>query len=94
MEDKQTPPEDDFVLGDVNEDGLIDSGDASEILADYANVSTGGQSRFSEKQKKAADVNNDGVCDSGDASAILGYYAYVSTTSDTEKKSLEEFASA
>ena len=67
--------------------------DGKFMFADYANVSTGGQSRFSEKQKKAADVNGDGMCDSADASGILSYYAYISTTADDPQKSVKEFLS-
>lgn len=78
-----------FTLGDVNSDGLIDSSDASEILADYASVSTGGTSSFSGTKAKAADVNNDSLADSSDASSILSYYAYASTAENA--KSLADF---
>ncbi len=66
-------------LGDVNIDGKIDSSDASAVLEEYANVQTGGNSGFTESQKKAADVNNDSKTDSADASKILAYYAMIST---------------
>ncbi|MBO5343224.1 MAG: leucine-rich repeat protein, partial [Ruminococcus sp.] len=67
------------VLGDVNEDGKVDSSDASLVLEEYAVIQTGGAGAFTENQKKAADVNNDSKTDSSDASKILEYYAMIST---------------
>ncbi len=66
-------------LGDVNNDGSVDSSDASLVLAEYAKIQTGGAGEFTETQRTAADVNNDDVVDSSDASKILAYYAMVST---------------
>ena len=66
-------------LGDVNVDGKVDSSDASGVLAEYANVQTGGAGGFTESQLKSADVNSDGKIDSSDASKILAYYAMIST---------------
>ena len=66
-------------LGDVNVDGKVDSSDASAVLAEYANVQTGGAGEFTESQLKSADVNSDGKIDSSDASKILAYYAMIST---------------
>ena len=85
-----TPPAEEFRPGDVNDDGMVDSTDATALLEEYARTSTGGDPTFTEKQKKAADVNGDGMCDSSDASGILSYYAYVSTTSDAPPKSMKE----
>ena|GEM_PF-3087321 len=79
----------DYLLGDVNNDGFIDSSDASAILADYATVSTGGTSSFDEITAKVADVNFDQLADSSDASSILGYYAYASTAENA--MSIEDF---
>ncbi|MDE5583184.1 MAG: bacterial Ig-like domain-containing protein [Ruminococcus sp.] len=79
-----------FKLGDVNEDGRVDSVDASAVLAEYANLSTGGTGTFDEKQKKSADINGDGKTDSVDASGILAYYAFASTVGG---KSFEEWLS-
>lgn len=67
------------VLGDVNDDLTVNSADASAVLAEYASLSTGGQSTFTDKQKTAADVNKDGFINSSDASLILAYYAESST---------------
>lgn len=69
----------DILLGDVNNDEKIDASDASKVLEEYAAISTGNDSLFNDKQKKAADVNADGRIDSSDASDILVYYASVST---------------
>ncbi len=69
----------DITIGDVNDDGTIDASDASKVLEEYAAISTGNDSLFNDKQKKAADVNADGKIDSSDASSILEYYASAST---------------
>lgn len=68
-----------YSIGDVTNDMVIDSNDASEILAAYASLSTNGTVSLSEAEQKAADVNNDTFIDSNDASKILGYYSYLST---------------
>ncbi len=75
----ETPEKPPVSFGDVNNDGTIDSIDASSVLAHYAAVSTGGKSSFSAEQIKAADVNKDEKSDSIDASLILAYYAHTST---------------
>ena len=78
-----TPPptttEPAYLLGDVNEDGSVDSSDASIVLAEYALLQTGKEPILTKKQSLAADVNKDEAIDSSDASNILGYYAYIST---------------
>ena len=66
-------------LGDINSDGKVDAKDASLILLEYAQASTGAEDVIAEEQKKDADVNRDGKVDAKDASAILQYYAYTST---------------
>ncbi len=76
------------LLGDTDGDGVINSSDASSVLAAYAKIATGGQSPFTEAQTKAADVNKDGAVDSSDASSILAYYAYTATGGQS---TLEEF---
>ena len=82
----EDPP---YPKGDVNDDGYIDSVDASAILAEYAAVSSGNKSSFNELQKKSADVNEDGFIDAVDASTVLAYYAYIS--SEGASGSLDEF---
>ena len=66
-------------LGDVDNDGAINSSDASLVLREYALTSTGEAPTFNEDQKAAADVNGDEAVDSSDASTILAYYAYTAT---------------
>lgn len=74
----QTPVKPETDLGDANNDGRIDSVDASEILRLFAYLSTGGAS--TENDKKICDINNDGRIDSVDASAVLAYYALISSS--------------
>lgn len=74
-----TEPVPDYMLGDINNDGIIDASDASAILKEYAALSTGSASTFTEEQKDAGDINKDGAIDASDASAVLSYYAYRST---------------
>jgi len=72
----EDPP---YKLGDVTNDGLIDSVDASRVLAEYAAISAKKASTFTDKRQYiAADVNGDGSIDAVDASAILAFYAYLS----------------
>lgn len=71
-----------YSFGDVNNDGFVNSSDASFILSDYAEVSTGGESSFTEAEFNAADVNYDGVANASDSSLILAFYAYASTSSN------------
>jgi len=78
-----------YKLGDVTEDNVIDSDDASYVLAEYARTATSKPSEFSDAQKKAADVTNDNIIDSDDASLILSYYAYCAVTDNPV--SIEEF---
>ena len=71
-----------YILGDVDNNSVVDAVDASKVLAYYARISTKQDGGFSESQKQAADVNKDGIIDAVDASKILAYYAYLSTTKD------------
>ena len=64
---------------DVNFDGVIDSRDASLVLAEYANVSAGNSPTFTRTQQFVADVNLDGEVTAVDASMILSTYALTST---------------
>ncbi|WP_295068971.1 dockerin type I domain-containing protein [Ruminococcus sp.] len=81
-----------FEFGDVSGDGLIDSVDASAILAEYARLSSSDKfGIFSAGQKTAADIDKNGHIDSVDTSTILSYYAYKSTSSDNT--TLSEFIS-
>ena len=79
-----------YILGDVDNNGIVDAVDASKVLAYYARISTKQDGGFSDSQKQAADVNKNGIIDAVDASNILSYYAYASTTKE-KTVSLEEF---
>ncbi|MBP5430959.1 dockerin type I domain-containing protein [Ruminococcus sp.] len=69
-------------LGDINDDGIIDAVDASNILYEYALTSAAKSSSMSESQKVAADVDGNMMVDAVDASNVLSYYAYVSSGKD------------
>ncbi|WP_051411354.1 leucine-rich repeat protein [Ruminococcus flavefaciens] len=84
------PHTEEYMLGDVNGDKLIDSVDASKVLAEYAAVSSGKASKFNDREFAAADVDKNGMADSVDASKILAYYAY-SSSENGNVKSLSEF---
>ena len=88
---EKTAPQPTAKVGDINNDSLIDSADASEVLSIYANVSTGGSAETDPLKNTAADVNKDGLVDSNDASLILAYYAYVSTSSGDDVKDITAF---
>lgn len=68
-----------IIMGDINGDGTVDAGDASAILKEYAALSIGVDSTFTQQQTIAADMNADGKIDSSDASLILMYYSAIST---------------
>ena len=67
-----------YTLGDTDENGIIDGRDATLVLTEYAQTSTGRESGFSDLQNKAADVDENNIIDGRDASWILSYYAYIS----------------
>lgn len=81
--------DDRHLSGDVNGDKIVDSVDASSVLAYYARISTDKDGGYNQQQKRAADVNNDGAINAVDASCILSYYAYISTSQ--AKLSIEEY---
>ena len=71
-------------LGDVNSDAVINAVDASEILSEYARVSTNQKAKLTDEQKKCADVDKNGNINAVDASQVLSYYAYKSTSGTME----------
>lgn len=73
------PIEPTIKLADVNGDGVINPIDATIVLREYANTSTGGNSDLSAEQFAAADVNKDGKLNPIDSTIILQYYSYKST---------------
>lgn len=71
-----------YALGDVNNDGFVNAVDASLVLREYAMISIGKDTSFTDrKQLRASDVDCDGKIDSADASVILAYYANLSGSS-------------
>lgn len=75
-----------LVPGDVNADGLVDAGDASAILGEYANLSTtSAVPELDEVETKKADINYDGLIDATDATYVSMYYAYLSTLQEGEE---------
>lgn len=85
------PPEENVPLGDVNEDGKVNAGDASEILMEYSRLSAGYAAEFTERQKKSADLDKNGKINAADATMVLQYYSYLSTGgTDSIEKFLSE----
>ncbi len=71
----------DYNLGDINNDGKIDAGDASDILAEYARIASNEEPTLSNE---VADINGDDIIDAGDASLVLAYYAYTSSAQNIQ----------
>ncbi|MDE7097825.1 MAG: hypothetical protein K2O60_01590 [Ruminococcus sp.] len=70
---------DGIMLGDINNDGIVDANDSSIVLAEYAVLSTGEDSTFTQREQQKADVTMDSAIDANDASKILAYYSENST---------------
>ena len=68
-----------YAFGDVDGDGEISSADASLVLSEYGNVSTGTGTTLNLEQVAAADIDDDSEMTANDASMILKYYSYFST---------------
>lgn len=79
----------DYLFGDVSSDRVVDAVDASFMLREYVNSSTGGTTEFTEEQFAAGDINYDNAVDAADASAVLRYYA--NTSVGTFDGSFREF---
>lgn len=65
----ESKPSENMKLGDVNEDGEIDTQDAGLIISYYY-----GNIELTEQQMTVADVNGDGEIDTQDAGLIISYY--------------------
>ena len=87
--DKPVPQE--YTLGNVNDDNVIDAVDATLVLREYTVIISGGTSIFNEKQKLAADVNKDSVVDGIDATLILRYYTLVISSPPGTMPNLEDW---
>ncbi|MDE5834550.1 MAG: hypothetical protein K2H26_03410 [Ruminococcus sp.] len=64
-------------IGDVDCNGMINASDATFILSNYAQASTGGKNMLNTQ---LADFNSDGIVNAVDASQVLAEYARRSTT--------------
>lgn len=72
----ETIPE--YTLGDLDDNGVIDTIDAFYTLIAYASVSAGRDDGLTDAQRMAADVDRDGWISTTDAYKILIYYATMS----------------
>lgn len=68
-----------YLIGDPNEDGVVNAEDAADVLSSAAHAGAGNGTELSGAQGSAADVNGDGKFDASDASAILQYSAALGT---------------
>ena len=70
-----------YKLGDINNDFSVNAVDASIALTEYASMSSGKKTTFTDdRQTLAADVDANGSVNAVDASYILSYYAYTATS--------------
>ncbi len=67
------------VIPDIDENGLINSADATAISAAYAAMSVGEDPGLTPKQLKAADADMSGKIDSADATLVQAFYIQAST---------------
>ncbi|MCR4646076.1 MAG: leucine-rich repeat protein [Oscillospiraceae bacterium] len=65
------------LLGDVNEDGIVNASDAALILIAAASIGAGEDSGLTESQMAAANVNGDSAINASDAAVVLIYAAAV-----------------
>ena len=73
VEDEAT----DFLLGDVNDDGIINASDAAKILVAAAQIDAGYASGLTPQKELAANVNGDANINASDAAVVLIYAAAV-----------------
>lgn len=62
------------ILGDIDNNGIVDARDASLIFQEYYKTSKGESTSLNDLQLKACDVNEDGVIDIFDAFWVKDYY--------------------
>ena len=66
-----------YLLGDVNEDSIVNASDAAKILIAAAQIGAGNPSGLTAKQELAANVNSDDRINASDAAVVLIYAAAV-----------------
>lgn len=64
-----------YALGDVTEDGIVNASDAARVLVASANIGSGQESGLTDAQFNRADYNQDGKVNASDASGILTFAA-------------------
>lgn len=64
-----------FRIGDVNDDGSVNTSDATFILSIYASNAAQIENNFTPEQNASADCNGDGHIGTDDALLVLKYYA-------------------
>lgn len=80
-----------FIMGDLSNDGMVDSIDATEILQYYSDNSTGKPTDWSEEKKRSADIDEDGEILATDATWVMMYYAYLSTVDHPQIDNIKEY---
>ncbi|MCR4645243.1 MAG: hypothetical protein K5695_07525 [Oscillospiraceae bacterium] len=68
---------DGLMLGDLNNDGVVNASDAAKVLIAAASLGAGNESGLTEAQTICGDVNEDGILNASDAAQILIYAAYI-----------------
>ena len=80
-----------YALGDVNEDNIVNASDAARVLVASANIGSGQDSGLTDAQFNRADYNQDGNVNALDASKILVYSAEVGAgLTENSDSSVEE----
>lgn len=74
----------DRMLGDVNNDGVVDAVDATLTLRAYTRILSNMDSGLTPAEAAAADVDGDGAITGIDATLILRYYTYVLSYGDID----------
>lgn len=72
----------DHMLGDIDNDGIIDGTDATQVLLAYTQLSSSTESvesGLTVGQEIAADIDADGIITGSDAMMLLNYYTAISS---------------
>lgn len=72
----------DRMLGDIDNNGVINGSDATFVLNTYTRLSSNGESGLTKEQEIAADINGDGIITGSDATMLLNYYTVLSSGCD------------
>ena len=83
--------QEEFLLGDINKDGVVNAQDAKIVLRIYAERSVEGGPQPTEEQERLGDVNQDGILDARDASFILTYATDTAVIDGGNEMTIQEF---